>query len=126
MIDHRAERSSSATAYIAKAGSNVHVLINTYVTRILPIEKDEVEFCTVEFGLDATSPKRCLSAKKEVIISAGVIQTPQILLNSGIGSKDELQAVGIPTIVDDPSVGKNFSDQVGSLVLMETTIQDTE
>ena len=55
-----------------------------------------------------------------------MIQIPQILLNSGIGSKDESQAIGILTIVDNPSVEKNFSDQVSLLILIETTIQDTE
>jgi len=84
-------------------------LVNTYVTHILPIN-NKVEFCTVEFGLDTTSSKKYLFTKEEVIISAGMIQIPQILLNSGIESKDKLQVVGTPIIVDNLSFGKNFSD----------------
>jgi len=61
-----------------------------------------------------------------VIILASVIKIPQILFNSGIRSKDKFQAVRILMIVDNLSVGKNFSDQVGSLILIKTTIQDTE
>ncbi|KAF5349539.1 hypothetical protein D9756_008782 [Leucocoprinus leucothites] len=124
-IDRHAERSSSATAYLAKTGNNVHVLVNTYVTRVLPVGRG-TDFRTVEFAADATSPKMKLTARKEVIVAGGVIGTPQILLNSGIGSQEELEAVGIPTIVNNPSVGKNFTDQVSALMLMETTIQDTD
>lgn len=51
------------------------------------------------------------SASKEIIISAGAVGTPQILLNSGIGASDALSALGIPTIVDLPSVGQNAMDQ---------------
>jgi choline dehydrogenase-like flavoprotein len=51
-----------------------------------------------------------LTAKKEVILSAGVIGTPRILLNSGIGPSNELSALGITPLVDLPSVGKNLTD----------------
>jgi choline dehydrogenase-like flavoprotein len=43
-------------------------------------------------------------------LSAGSIGTPHILLNSGIGSKAALQAVGIKCLVDNPSVGANLTD----------------
>jgi choline dehydrogenase len=80
----------------------------------------------VEFALNAQSPKKQLVAKKEVILGGGIIGTPQMLLNSGIGSRMELEAVGVKTLVDNPSVGKNLTDQVSTLVLFNTTIQDTE
>jgi choline dehydrogenase-like flavoprotein len=124
-IDHSAERSSSATAYLAKTGTNVHVLVNTYVTRVLPIGNGTV-FRGIEFTTDAHSERRLLVAKKEVIVSGGIIGTPQILLNSGIGKREELEAVGVKTLVDNPSVGKNLTDQVSALVMFPTTIPDTE
>lgn len=124
-VDHNAERSSSATAYLAKTNSNVHVLVNTYVTRVLPTGNGH-EFRGVEFAADAQSEKRQLVAKKEVIVSGGIIGTPQILLNSGIGKREELEAVGVKTLVDNPSVGKNLTDQVSALVMFPTTIPDTE
>jgi len=46
-----------------------------------------------------------------VILSAGSIGTPQLLLLSGIGSKQDLQSAGIQTLVDLPDVGKNLQDQ---------------
>ena len=45
-------------------------------------------------------------------MSAGAIGTPQILLLSGIGPREELHSLGIPTIIDNHSVGKNMSDHV--------------
>lgn len=52
-----------------------------------------------------------VTASKELILSAGTIGTPHILLHSGIGDRSELQAVGIKAIVHLPSVGKNLTDQ---------------
>ena len=53
-----------------------------------------------------------VTARKEVIISAGVFNTPQLLMLSGIGDQAELMRLGIPTRVDLPSVGKNMTDHV--------------
>jgi choline dehydrogenase-like flavoprotein len=52
-----------------------------------------------------------LTAKRELILSAGVIGTPQILLNSGIGDSTELEGVGIEPKFHLPGVGKNFSTE---------------
>ena len=53
-----------------------------------------------------------MTARKEVILSAGVINTPQLLMLSGIGDSTELMRLGIPTRVNLPSVGKNLTDHV--------------
>ena len=53
-----------------------------------------------------------MTAHKEVILSAGVFNTPQLLMLSGIGDPAELTSLGIPTRVNLPSVGKNMSDHV--------------
>ena len=50
------------------------------------------------------------TARKEIILSAGSIGTPSILMHSGIGDHTLLSSLGITTIVDNPSVGKNMSD----------------
>lgn len=103
----------------------MHVLVNTYVTRVLPVGNG-TEFRGVEFAVDAKSERKRIVAKKEVIVSGGIIGTPQVLLNSGIGKREELEAVGVKTLVDNGSVGKNLSDQVSALVMFPTTIPDTE
>ncbi|KAH9033959.1 GMC oxidoreductase-domain-containing protein [Lactarius hengduanensis] len=51
-------------------------------------------------------------ATKEVIIAAGAVNTPQLLLLSGIGDSAELSRFNIQTIVDLPDVGKNMQDHV--------------
>ncbi|KAF9876332.1 glucose oxidase [Colletotrichum karsti] len=53
---------------------------------------------------------RTVKAKKEVIIAAGTIHTPQILQRSGVGGKTLLEAAGIDVVVDLPGVGHNFQD----------------
>ena len=51
-----------------------------------------------------------MTARKGIILSAGVFNTPQILMLSGIGDSTELASLGIATHVDLPSVGKNMTD----------------
>lgn len=51
-----------------------------------------------------------LTASKEVILSAGSIGSPHILLSSGIGDVNDLNALEIPVILNNPSVGRNMTD----------------
>ncbi|KAF8585897.1 GMC oxidoreductase [Ramaria rubella] len=110
------KRSSSATSYLGPEfidRPNLHVLLNARVTRLIKSNqtRENLAFNDVEFVQGANSPKFRVAASKEVVLSAGTIGTPYILLNSGIGDKQELEAVGIVPILDLPSVGKNVSDQ---------------
>lgn len=125
-VGHNGERSSSATAYLDTTGDNVHVLVNTFITRVLPVTDGGTDFGIIEFAVDPQGPKKQLEAKKEVIIAGGVIGSPQILMNSGIGKREELEAVGVRTLVDNPSVGKNFSDQPMAFVMFDAKLQTTE
>ncbi|KAI1839473.1 hypothetical protein JX266_014316, partial [Neoarthrinium moseri] len=52
-----------------------------------------------------------VNATREVIIAAGAFNTPQLLKLSGVGPREELEAFGIPTIVDLPGVGGNMQDR---------------
>ena len=51
-----------------------------------------------------------MTARREVVLSAGVFNTPQLLMLSGIGDPSELTSLGITTRVNLPSVGKNLTD----------------
>ena len=53
-----------------------------------------------------------VKARKEVILSAGTIGTTQILQLSGIGNADDLNALKIPVLIDNPAVGANLIDHV--------------
>lgn len=62
-----------------------------------------------------------LRATREVILSAGTVQTPQILLLSGIGPAAQLKALGIQPLHDLPGVGRNLHDHLACPVLMTTS-----
>ncbi|KAJ6626954.1 aryl-alcohol oxidase-like protein [Mycena sp. CBHHK59/15] len=107
------ERSMSATGYLAPEfiqRPNLHVLLHAQVSKLVNVtqQSGKPTFGGVQF-LYGTS-LFVVKASKEIIISAGAIGTPQILLNSGIGDHNALEALGIPTVLDLPSVGQNASD----------------
>ncbi|KAJ7693402.1 alcohol oxidase, partial [Mycena rosella] len=104
-------RSSSATSYLAPqfiGRPNLHVLLHARVTRIL--QTGTGEFRAVEFVQDLNGPRFILTATKEVLLSAGSIGTPSILLHSGIGNSSTLTSLGIKPLVNLPSVGQNMSE----------------
>lgn len=68
-------------------------------------------------GNKVIGKERVYCARKEIIISAGAFNTPQILKLSGVGPEDELEELGIDVVADVPGVGKNLQDKV------EVTIQ---
>ncbi|KAH0581636.1 Choline dehydrogenase, mitochondrial [Termitomyces sp. J132] len=108
------QRSSSATSYLGSQfirRPNLHVLVNAQVGRLLQTSAGHVPgFRTVEFRQHVAGPVQRVSASKEVIISAGTIGSPQVLLNSGIGPAEHLHSVGIRSIVNLSDVGSNFVD----------------
>ncbi|KAJ3783856.1 aryl-alcohol oxidase-like protein [Lentinula aff. detonsa] len=118
-VNTQGRRSSSATSYLALeflARSNLDVLLNTRVARILPSPSNHnstssLSLRTVEFAQNLNGPLQRITAVNEVILSAGVIGSPQILLNSGIGNATTLSQLGIKTLVNLPSVGRNLTDQ---------------
>jgi len=89
----------------------LHVLLHAQVLRLVGPQttKGVVSFEGVEFsqGRSLFTAK----AANEIILSAGPIGTPAILMNSGIGDKHTLTALGIPSVLDLPSVGQNATDQ---------------
>lgn len=103
----------------------MHVLVETYVTRVIPATEGGNDFRVIEVAAGEDSERKQVVAEKEIIVAGGIFGTPQILLNSGIGTRDELEAVGINTLVENPSVGKNLSDHVAAQLLFSTNIQGT-
>ncbi|KAK3395255.1 hypothetical protein B0H63DRAFT_369427, partial [Podospora didyma] len=72
-------------------------------------------------SVDDASQKFNVTAKAEVIISAGAFHTPTVLLRSGIGPASYLRAAGIPTLIDLPGVGSNLQDHSGPGVFWNYT-----
>ncbi|VVC27840.1 Glucose-methanol-choline oxidoreductase, N-terminal,Glucose-methanol-choline oxidoreductase,Glucose- [Cinara cedri] len=120
MKDGRRCSTNTAFLFSAKTRSNLFVKKNSMVTRIL-IEKHSKKAIGVEFI--SKNKKYRVFIKKEVIISAGAINSPQLLMLSGIGPKWHLEDKHIP-LVENLPVGENLMDHValGSLSII---INDT-
>ncbi|KAI8980777.1 aryl-alcohol oxidase-like protein [Trametes punicea] len=107
-------RSSSSRAYLEPHihRKNLHVLIQNTVTRLVKSgSSDGVPiFKQVEFAPSWSAKRKIVTANKEVVLSAGSIGTPQILMLSGIGDATELKPLGIKPVVNLPDVGKNLQD----------------
>ncbi|KAJ7286791.1 pyranose dehydrogenase [Mycena rebaudengoi] len=106
-------RSTSATSYLAPKymqRKNLHVLLEAQVAKLVDasIVKGKLTFGGVQFMQGGTL--FTAKASKEIILAAGTVGSPQILMNSGIGSRKVLDVAGMPTVLDLPSVGQNVSD----------------
>lgn len=109
-------RSSAATSYLGDSfihRPNLHVLLHAHATQVFPDANaksgKQIAFNTVEFA-ENRQTRYNVTAKKEIVLSAGSFNTPQLLMLSGIGNKTALASLGIPTLLDLPSVGQNMSD----------------
>ncbi|KAF8342789.1 uncharacterized protein EI90DRAFT_3115330 [Cantharellus anzutake] len=91
---------------------NLEVVANARVTKILFSDGPNPAVTGVEFirGADRNAPKVVVQPYKEVILSAGAIGSPKILLQSGVGPKSELEELGIKVVKDHPDVGKHLQD----------------
>ncbi|KAH6888359.1 hypothetical protein BKA70DRAFT_1409386 [Coprinopsis sp. MPI-PUGE-AT-0042] len=109
-------RSSSAATYLeaAKNRPNLDVLVGHQVTKLLPTAPSggKPSFRRVQFASGRQASTGLVTASKEVVLCAGAIGTPQILLLSGIGDWNDLLHKDVTPIVNLPSVGKNLSDHV--------------
>jgi choline dehydrogenase len=102
-------RMSAATAYLepAAARSNLTVLVNALALRVTV---DGARATGVDAQIDGQRVH--IAVDREIIISAGAIKTPQILMLSGIGPADHLATHGIPVTHDAPNVGANLQNHV--------------
>lgn len=107
-VTHRnGERCSAAKAYLAPARSRANLTVFTDV-RVSRIVSEGRRATGVEF-IQAGSRQR-LAATREVLLCAGALQSPQVLMLSGIGPGDELQRLGIAVVHDLPGVGRHLHD----------------
>lgn len=109
-------RVSTATAYLKPASkrSNLVILTNTRALEVI-IENRRA----VGVEVLTESGHRRLAARREVIMAGGAILSPQLLMVSGIGNQDELQATGVKVKHHLPGVGANYHDHLAIAVLME-------
>nr|XP_026497969.1 glucose dehydrogenase [FAD, quinone]-like [Vanessa tameamea] len=107
--NHKGRRVSSATAFLnsARDRENLYILKNTFVDQIIFKDSKAVGVTITKLNEE----KLTYYASKEVIVSAGTINTPVLLMLSGIGPKEHLEELKIDVIADLP-VGKNLQDHV--------------
>jgi choline dehydrogenase-like flavoprotein len=98
---YRSIRVTAATAYLSDPPINLHIVTNAQATKIIFKDKKAV-------GVQAGGKE--YYAQNDIIISAGALDTPKLLLLSGIGPKHELVLHGITSVLDLPGVGKNLQD----------------
>ncbi len=102
------ERWSAARGYLLPylgKRPNLHVITQAMVARIV-IENGRA----VEVEYKHKGQTTIINAKKEVLLSAGAFQSPQVLMLSGIGPRQELEKHGIPVVKDLVGVGENLHD----------------
>lgn len=102
------KRQSTGTAFLdpVKARGNLHIVTGAHVDRIV-IEGGRAS--AVAYTRNGVQK---VERAGEVILSAGAINSPKILMQSGIGPGDELSRHGIETLVDLPGVGRNLQDHL--------------
>ncbi|RWS18843.1 glucose dehydrogenase (acceptor)-like protein 3, partial [Leptotrombidium deliense] len=102
-------RCSTAKAFLlpSRNRKNLHVLTFAYVTKILLDEHKRA----IGVKFDRFSLTHTVYARREVILAAGAVNSPQLLMLSGIGPESHLESMNIPVIADLP-VGNNLQDHI--------------
>jgi choline dehydrogenase len=113
----RGRRDSSAVAFLhpARGRPNLTVLTNALVRRVLV---DGTRATGVEVSVEGQP--RTLQAERETLVCTGAVQSPQLLMLSGIGDPAELARHGIAVRHALPGVGRDYHDHLAVPVLMET------
>lgn len=103
-------RASAAKAFLRPAArrANLRILTEALVTRVL---FEERRATGVEIRLAGRSV--VVAARREVILSAGAVNSPQLLQISGVGPAAHLAAIGVAPVCDSPAVGFHLQDHVG-------------
>ena len=118
MTVRRGRRWSAANAYLKPAAGRSGLAVETgaLATRIL---LEDGRACGVEYRQGGTV--RAARARREVVLSGGPINAPQLLMLSGIGPAAQLEEHGIPVVRDLPGVGRNLQDHLELYVQQECT-----
>lgn len=105
------ERCSAAAAYVHPVMDRANLTVITHA-HAKELTLQDKRATGVIYKRKAKGADHSVSAKREVILCAGALQSPQLLQLSGIGAADELRQHGIPVRHDLPGVGKNLQDHL--------------
>lgn len=109
------KRSSTYRAFLEgepEHRPNLTIITGAHATRVLlEGSPGQLDAKGIEYR-KATGETGVALASKEVILSAGAVGSPHLLLLSGIGPRRELETIGVPCLVDSPHVGKHLKDHI--------------
>ncbi len=114
---HRGRRWSTANAYLRPALKRKNVSIVNGFARKIIIENQRA----IGVEIEARKTIQVVRAKREVILAASSINSPKLLMLSGIGRAAHLQANGIAVVADRPGVGANLQDHLELYIQQEAT-----
>ncbi|KIK55980.1 hypothetical protein GYMLUDRAFT_174953 [Collybiopsis luxurians FD-317 M1] len=127
--DQRQHRSSTFSAFlpyelVVQRSSHLHIVTNTEVMKLNVQVWSGKRFSVhgVDLKSRSSPEQRSITAWKEVILCAGPLSSPYLLLLSGVGPADHLKEIGIPVIKDLPAVGSNLQDHFGVSVAYEVPV----
>jgi choline dehydrogenase-like flavoprotein len=116
VTQHAGRRWSAADAYLKPARSRPNLVVHTgtLATRILFHDRRAT-------GVRYLSGRRIgsVAARREVILCGGTVNTPQLLMLSGIGPADDLKRRGVKIVADLPDVGRNLRDHLAAGIVVK-------
>jgi choline dehydrogenase len=119
---HNGLRWSSSRAYLRPAGKrhNLRVMARTLVARVLFAKGTAI-------GIEIADQQggRTITCEREVILCAGAVNTPKLLMLSGIGPADDLRSHGIGVVADIAAVGSNLQNHPGVDLQFSTRYEDS-
>jgi choline dehydrogenase-like flavoprotein len=114
-------RSSSSVAYLHGVMGHRPNLTIEFETRVLRIEFDDARRATGVRMRREDGSTASIRAAREVVLCAGSVDTPRLLLLSGVGPAAQLAEFGIPLVADVPGVGEHLIDHPESVIMWEST-----
>ena len=118
----KGRRSSTFHAYLENAAElrpNLTIITGALVTRVMLDGAGATLAATGVEYRDAAGTVHVAVADREVILSAGAVGSPHLLMLSGIGPRRELEAAGVPCRLDQPHVGKHLKDHLYTPLVFE-------
>ncbi|MFN0090662.1 MAG: GMC family oxidoreductase [Acidimicrobiales bacterium] len=114
VTQRRGRRVSAADAYLtpARRRPNLTVVTSAQATGVLFDGRT-----AIGVAYRRRSAPHAVAARREVILCGGAVNTPQLLLLSGIGPAAQLRSLGLPVLVDSPEVGENLADHLAAGVV---------
>lgn len=110
-------RHNTSAAYLVPAAERSNLVVRTgaHATRVL---FEGTRAVGVEYLREGTTSS--VIARREIVLSGGAVNTPQLLMLSGIGDATHLRSLGITVLVDAPEVGSNMRDHLFAALAVDT------